>query len=100
MERTAYRHVVVDETGEAFVEGTKICVARIANNLNFGEVLDGKIEELCRNYGPGYLTPAKIYSALAYAHDNREEIMKDLSGSPPPGFKKDEKGNWAYKRDE
>lgn len=100
MNKTEYRHVVKAESGEAFVEGTRIPVVVVANTLDFGAALDSKVKELCDLYPPGYLTPSKLYSALAYAHDHQVEIQEALARDPPPGFVRDAKGNWVYKKDE
>ena len=74
MTRTPYPHIVkVDGVcaGEAVVEGTRIAVWHI---VGYYYKVGMSVEEILAECD--YLTPAQVFSALAYYHDNREEIER------------------------
>ena len=55
--------------GEAVIEGTRIAVWHVVGYYyKFGM----SVEEIVADWD--YLTPAQVFSALAYYHDNRDEI--------------------------
>ncbi len=96
---TEYKHIVKEASGDVFVEGTRISVAEIVNTLEFGsKASESNIEALVHLYPEGYLTQAKLYSALAYYHDHADQIQKSLRDHPPAEFKKDANGNWIFKK--
>jgi uncharacterized protein (DUF433 family) len=70
--RTPYPHIVKIEGvcgGEAIIEGTRIAVWHI---VGYYYKVGMSIEEILTEWA--YLTPAQVFSALAYYHDNQEEI--------------------------
>jgi uncharacterized protein (DUF433 family) len=69
---TAYPYIVrVDGVcgGEAIIEGTRIAVWHI---VGYYYKTGMSVEEILTEWE--YLTPAQVFSALAYYHDNRDEI--------------------------
>jgi len=69
---TSYPHIVkVDGVcgGEATIEGTRIAVWHI---VGYYYKVGLSVEEMLAEWD--YLTPAQVFSALAYYHDNKEEI--------------------------
>lgn len=69
---TAYPHIVKREGvcgGEAIIEGTRIAVWHLVEYFN---KLGMSVEQIWADWD--YLTPAHVFSALAYYHDNEEEI--------------------------
>ncbi len=73
VQRTAYPHIVkIDGVcgGSPIVEGTRIGVHNIVNFYFRGANMS--VEELVADWSA--LTPAQVFAALAYYHDNREEI--------------------------
>jgi len=72
LSRTAYPHIVkVDGVcgREAIVEGTRIAVWHL---VGYYYEAGMSIEEILAEWD--YLTPAQVFSALAYYHDNKQEI--------------------------
>jgi uncharacterized protein (DUF433 family) len=70
--RTPYPHIVKIEGvcgGEAIIEGTRIAVWHI---VGYYYKAGMSVEEILTEWD--YLTPAQVFSALAYYHDNQEEI--------------------------
>ena len=55
--------------GEAIIEGTRIAVWHIVGYYYRAGL---SVEEILADWD--YLTPAQVFSALAYYHDNRKEI--------------------------
>jgi len=73
--RTAHPHIVkIDGVcgGRAIIEGTRIAVWHI---VNYYYKVTMAVEEILLNWD--YLSPAQVFDALAYYHDNREEIDRD-----------------------
>src|ERR1043165_3061262 len=71
-ERTPYPHIVkVDNVSgkEAVIEGTRIAVRHI---VGYYYKAGMSVEEILAEWS--YVTPAQVFSALAYYHDNKEEI--------------------------
>lgn len=69
---TAYPHIVKTDGvcgGEATIKGTRIAVWHI---VGYYYKVGMSVEEILAEWD--YLTPAEVFSALAYYHDNREEI--------------------------
>ncbi len=69
---TSYPHIVkVDSVcgGEVVIEGTRITVWHI---VGYYYKAGMSVEEILAEWD--YLTPAQVFSALAYYHDNKEEI--------------------------
>jgi len=72
--RTNYPHIVkIDGVcgGEAIIEGTRIAVWHL---VNYYYKVGLSIEEILADWD--YLTPAQVFSALAYYHDHKSEIDK------------------------
>ena len=72
IQRTAYPHIVKIEGvcgGDAIIEGTRIAVWHMVECYY---KLGMSVEDILHDWD--YLTPAQIFSALAYYDDNREEI--------------------------
>ncbi len=70
--QTAYPHIVKAESvcgGEAIIEGTRIAVWHV---FDYYYKAGMSAEEILAEWD--YLTPAQVFSALAYYHDNRDEI--------------------------
>ena len=70
--RTAYPHIVKVEGvcgGEAIVEGTRIAVWHI---VGYYYKVGMSVEEILADWD--HLTPAQVFNALAYYHDNKEEV--------------------------
>lgn len=70
--RTSYPHIVKVEGvcgGAATIEGTRIAVWHI---VGYYYKVGMTVEEILAEWN--YLKPAQIFGALAYYHDNREEI--------------------------
>ncbi len=55
--------------GEATIEGTRIAVWHL---VDYYYKAGMSVEEILAEWN--YLTPAQVFSALAYYHDNQEEI--------------------------
>ena len=69
---TLYPHIVKVESvcgGEAIIENTRIAVWHVVGYYYRAGM---SVEEILAEWD--YLTPAQVFSALAYYHDNREEI--------------------------
>jgi uncharacterized protein (DUF433 family) len=72
--RTSYPHIVKVGGvcgGEAIVEGTRIAVWHL---VGYYYKTGMSVEEILAEWD--YLTPAQVFSALAYYHDHREEIER------------------------
>ena len=70
--RTSYPHIVKVNGvcgGEAIIEGTRIAVWHI---VGYYYKVGMSVEEILAEWD--YLTPAQVFSALTYYHDNKEEI--------------------------
>jgi len=70
--RTLYPHIVkIDGVcgGEAILEGTRIAVWHV---VGYYYKVGMSAEEILAEWA--YLTPAHVFSALAYYHDNKDEI--------------------------
>jgi uncharacterized protein (DUF433 family) len=71
--QTAYPHIIKKDgvlDGEAIIEGTRIAVWHV---VGYYYKVGLTVEEILAEWD--YLTPAQVFSALAYYHDNREEIV-------------------------
>lgn len=72
VEHTAYPHIVKVTGvcgGEAIIEGTRIAVWHV---IGYYYKVGMSVEDILAEWD--YLTPAQVFSALAYYHDNRQEI--------------------------
>ena len=72
VQRTAYPHIVkIDGLvgGEAIIEGTRIAVWHI---VGYYYKVGMSVEDIVAEWN--YLTPAHVFSTLAYYHDNKQEI--------------------------
>ncbi len=72
VKKTAYPHIVkVDGElgGEAIIEGTRIAVWHV---IGYYYKVGMSVEDILAEWT--YLKPAQVFSALAYCHDNKEEI--------------------------
>lgn len=70
--RTSHPHIVkIDGVcgGEAIIEGTRIAVWHV---VDYYYKVGMSVEEIMLNWD--YLAPAQVFDALAYYHDNPEEI--------------------------
>ncbi|GEM_PF-6690031 len=59
---------------EPYIDGTKITVTFVVNELGRETNFNGELENLVRAYPNGYLSKEKVISALAYYQDHKEEI--------------------------
>ncbi len=74
IKRAPYPHVVKGEGicgGEAIIEGTRIAVWHV---VGYYYKVGMSVEEIVADWD--YLTPAQVFSALAYYHDNKDEIER------------------------
>ncbi len=72
--RTPYPHIVKAEGicgGEAIIEGTRIAVWHV---VGYYYKVGMSVEEILADWD--YLTPAQVFSALAYYRDNKDEIER------------------------
>ncbi len=72
IQRTPYPYIVkIDGIcgGQAIIEGSRIAVWHI---VEYYYKLGMSVEDIVMDWN--YLSPAQIFSALAYYHDNREEV--------------------------
>ncbi len=72
VKQTAYEHIVKVEGvcgGQATIKGTRIAVWHI---VEYYYKVGMSVEDIVMDWN--YLNPAQVFSALAYYHDNREEI--------------------------
>ncbi len=72
--RTEYPHIVeIDGVlgGDAIIEGTRIAVWHI---VGYYYKVGMSVEDILAEWN--YLTPAQVFSALAYYHDHKEEVDK------------------------
>lgn len=69
---TSHPHIVkIDGVcgGEAIIKGTRIAVWHV---VNYYYQVGMSVEEMLLNWE--HLTPAQLFDALSYYHDNREEV--------------------------
>jgi uncharacterized protein (DUF433 family) len=69
---TPYHHIVkIDGVcgGQAIIEGTRIAVWHI---VGYYYKADMSVEDILAEWN--HLTPAQVFSALAYYHDNKQEV--------------------------
>ncbi|MGH9752710.1 MAG: DUF433 domain-containing protein [Blastocatellia bacterium] len=69
---TPYPHIIkIDSVcgGDAIIEGTRIAVWHI---VGYYYKVGMSVEDILAEWD--YLTPAQVFSALAYYHDNRQEV--------------------------
>jgi len=71
--QTEHRYIQLREPGVPIVEGTSMKVAELITSV---KAYGWSPEELLSNYP--HLTMSKIYSALAYYWDHKEEIDADI----------------------
>lgn len=72
IQHTPYPHIVkVDGVcgGEAIIEGTRIAVWHV---VDYFYKVGMSVDEILGDWD--YLSPAQVFSALAYYHDNKEKI--------------------------
>jgi len=70
--QTSYPHIVKTDGicgGQAVIRGTRIAVWHI---VGYYYKVGMSVEDILAEWG--YLKPAQIFSALAYYHDNQQEI--------------------------
>lgn len=70
--RTEYPHIVMIDGvsgGQAVIEGTRIAVWHI---VGYYYKVGMSVEDILAEWN--YLTPAQIFSALAYYHDHKQEV--------------------------
>lgn len=72
--RTSYGHIVLDEHGIPWIEGTNTKVVELVAEA---KVHGWSAEEL--TYQHPHLTLGQVYSALAYYSDHRDEVDADLA---------------------
>jgi uncharacterized protein (DUF433 family) len=77
MSETATQHLYIEKDpakyeGKAVIKGTRIPVASIVNHYRSGM----SVEEILEGYPS--LTPARLFDALSYYFDNKDEIDSQL----------------------
>lgn len=70
---TDYKYVRLDERNVPIIEGTSMKIVELITSV---KAYGWSPEQLFQNYP--HLTLSKIYSALAYYWDNKEEIDADI----------------------
>ncbi len=71
-----YRHVGLDGKGVPYIQGTTMKIVElVAENTGWG----WGAEELHRQHP--HITLSQIHSALAYYHDHKDEIDRDIERS-------------------
>jgi uncharacterized protein (DUF433 family) len=70
---TAYKHVVVDESGTPLIEGTTMKVVELVLETH---AYGWSPDEL--QFQHPYLTLGQIHSALAYYWDHKEDLDRDI----------------------
>ncbi len=71
---TPYPHIVKAAGvcgGESIIEGTRIAVWHV---VGYYYKVGMSVEEILADWD--YLSPAQVFSALAYYHDNKDEIER------------------------
>jgi uncharacterized protein (DUF433 family) len=71
---TAYRHIVLNEAGQAMIEGTRFKVRMLV----LDHVIHGWSAEEMKWQHPG-LTMPQIYSALAYYYDHEAQMDEETA---------------------
>ncbi len=72
VKKTAYPHIVKVNGvlgGQAIIEGTRIAVWHV---VGYYYKVGMSVEDILAEWN--YLKPAQLFSALAYYHDNKEEV--------------------------
>jgi len=73
MTETTYEHIVLDERGVPYIEGTTTKVIEVVmEKMAYG----WSPEEIYLNHD--YLTLGQICSAFAYYYDHQEELDRDI----------------------
>lgn len=75
---TEYRHIVKTPGicgGEPIIRGTRTSVRAIVGYYRLGMTVEEILE------GLPHLTPAQVYSALSYYHDNVAEIEREIANN-------------------
>jgi len=67
--------------GKACIDGTRIRVMDIVTLQSHGHT----VEEMLEHFDSRPLTPAEVYSALAYYHDHKEEIEASFAAKEKAG---------------
>jgi len=76
---TEYKYIVRKESSsEPIIEGTRVSVRNIVVSWKFGSAP----EQITESYP--HLSLAQVYEALAYYHDNREEIERFIAINEVP----------------
>jgi uncharacterized protein (DUF433 family) len=70
---TAYEHIVLNQAGVPFIEGTNTKIVEIVTEM---KAYGWSPEEI--HFQHKYLSLGQIYSALAYYWDNASEIDGDI----------------------
>lgn len=70
---TEYKYIELDERHVPIIAGTTMKVVELITSV---KAYNWTPEQLLENYP--HLTPSKIYSALAYYWDNKEELDADM----------------------
>ncbi|MEM9539708.1 MAG: DUF433 domain-containing protein [Cyanobacteria bacterium P01_E01_bin.42] len=86
IELTSYPHIIKQDGvcgGVAVIQGTRIAVWHI---VGYYYKVGMSIEEILSEWD--YLQPSQVFSALAYYHDNREEIdkIRQQNSYTPPAY--------------
>jgi uncharacterized protein (DUF433 family) len=74
MATIAYPHIVFTAEGKPYIEGSRIKVELVVIDRTVGGLQPEEIADL---YPP--LTPAEVYSALAYYYDHKDELDRQIA---------------------
>lgn len=70
---TAYEHVVIDESGTPFIDGTTMKVVELVLEMHAYGWSPYELQ-----FQHPYLTLGQIHSALAYYWNHKEELDRDI----------------------
>jgi uncharacterized protein (DUF433 family) len=89
--QTPYPHIVKKDGvlgGAAVIEGTRIAVWQL---IGYYYKVGLTVEDILAEWD--YLTPAQVFSALAYYHDNREEIDAEREANSYESWQEEQRLN-------
>ena len=72
MAKSAHKYVVIDEAGEAFIQGARVKVKNLVVHYKWGMTLEEILE------GFPNISSAQLFDALSYYHDHRQEVEASL----------------------
>ena len=86
MIRTEHKYIIKDSNiygGSPIIQGTRIPVKAIVIHYQRGMTIEDILE------GYPSITPAQLFDALSYYHDNKKEIEEDIESDSIERIKKE-----------